>query len=187
VREKIYAEQLSFPPVTRKATTKERQLLKRTEVTDFNELDGLNGVQYLADGAWIKIENSISAGDLWSKLFNYKGTPDGNLGSIVPSIHMPRWASRITLEVTGVKVERLQDIGPGDAIDEGLVDRSLRIYHPPAYGLPEWGDQDCGEPRSAFRKLWEQVNGPDAWDANPWVSAITFMVDHGNIDQMRAA
>jgi len=174
VREKICAEQLSFPPVTRKATTKERQLLKRTEVTDFNELDGLNGVQYLADGAWIKIENSIPAGDLWSKLFNYKGAPEGNLGSIVPSIHMPRWASRLTLTVTDVRVQRLQDISEEDAIAEGAnLARSDGRLDPTF--------------RLTFSNLWNSLHGPDAWDANPWVSAITFTVHHCNIDQMRAA
>jgi hypothetical protein len=176
VREKICAEQLSFPPVTRKATTKERQLLKRTEVADFNELDGLNGVQYLADGAWIKIENSISAGDLWSKLFNYKGTPEGNLGSIVPTIHMPRWASRLTLIVTDVRVQRLQDISEEDARAEGIF-------------TPEIGYVNLGKkaPVIQYAMLWNELHGPDAWDANPWVSAITFTVHHGNIDQMRAA
>jgi hypothetical protein len=172
VREKIRAEQFSLPPVARKATTKERQLLKRTEVADFNELDGLNGVRYFADGAWIKIENSRSSSDLWLKLFNYKGAPEGNLGSIVSPKSMPRWASRLTLTVTDVRVQRLQDISEEDAIAEGAS---------PVLVPPDGGSAPHVE---GFRALWNDLHGPDAWDANPWVSAITFTVHHGNIDQM---
>jgi hypothetical protein len=79
-----------------------------------------------------------------------------------PSIHMNRWASRITLEVTGVRVERLQEISEGDAIAEGV----------------EWnaGPLRCGHtnPISAYRGLWNQINGGGSWDANPWVWVIDF-------------
>lgn len=86
-----------------------------------------------------------------------------------PSIHMPRWASRITLEVTGVRVERLQDISAADAIAEGIE----------AEG-DEWRDylmphtQCCLTPRSSYRTLWESIHGPGSWDANPWVWVIEF-------------
>lgn len=87
-----------------------------------------------------------------------------------PSIFMPRWASRITLEITDVRVERLQDISEADAIAEG-VDR-----------LPDddgWRDYlgKCGGYKNAvvsYRSLWESINGPGSWAANPWVWVIGY-------------
>lgn len=79
-----------------------------------------------------------------------------------PSIHMPRAASRITLEITGVRVERLQDISIGDAIAEGIP-----------RGGPENPD---GIEKREYRALWEQINGPGSWDANPWVWVDEFKV-----------
>ena len=74
----------------------------------------------------------------------------------IPSIHMPRWASRITLEVTSVRVERLQDISEADAAAEGVHT-----------------DPDCPA-YDAYQALWEQINGKGSWDANPWVWVIDF-------------
>lgn len=73
---------------------------------------------------------------------------------------MPRSASRILLEVTGVRVERLQDISEDDANAEGC-------------NLPAI-DQDWSQCRRWYRDLWEQINGPGSWDANPWVWVISF-------------
>lgn len=88
-----------------------------------------------------------------------------------PSIHMPRWASRITLEVTGVRVERLQDISEADARAEGArcVDRATgrEVMFPDE-------SQHIGSWRLHFREIWESINGPGSWDANPWVWAIAF-------------
>lgn len=75
-----------------------------------------------------------------------------------PSIHMPRWASRITLEITAVRVERLQDIGEADAKAEGMMCSA----HPL---------RDC---RMEYADLWEQLNGSGAWRANPWVWVVEF-------------
>lgn len=91
-----------------------------------------------------------------------------------PSIHMPSWASRITLEVTGVRVELLQDISEVDAISEGV--RQMRD------GSECWvgreGPRGLVTPwptaREAFRDLWQSINGPDSWTANPWVFVIEF-------------
>jgi len=94
-----------------------------------------------------------------------------------PGIHMPRWASRITLTVTDVRVERLQDISPEDAIAEG-------VEHP-GRGNP-FIDGD-GMAVEVYRTIWEDINGPGAWDANPWVAAYTFTVALGNIDQIGRA
>ena len=80
-----------------------------------------------------------------------------------PSIHMPRWASRITLEVTGVRVERLQDISEEDAKLEGADGAKY---------LGQGFDQ-CVY-REAFRALWESINGTDSGDVNPWVWVIDF-------------
>lgn len=92
-----------------------------------------------------------------------------------PSIHMPRWASRLTLAVTGVKVERLQDISKADVLAEGISERD---------GDPIT-DVHCGwhEPYAA---LWDEINGPGAWAANPWVVAVTFTVHQQNVDAFLA-
>jgi hypothetical protein len=89
-----------------------------------------------------------------------------------PSIHMPRWASRITLEVTGVRVERLQDISSNDAIAEGIEPcprgGEWRNY------LDSAPNRDALTPRVSFRSLWESINGPGSWEANPYVWAVSF-------------
>ncbi|MEN0626664.1 hypothetical protein AAIG33_04385 [Phytobacter ursingii] len=91
-----------------------------------------------------------------------------------PSIHMPRWASRITLEITGVRVERLQNISETDAEAEGIDMEAL------------FDAQDCydciadhnmtGRPTvtGAFKYLWESIYGEESWQANPWVWVIEF-------------
>lgn len=80
------------------------------------------------------------------------------MGKLRPSTQMPRWASRITLEVTAIRVERLQDISDADAMAEGIPHHHDLV--------------DCR--RERYRALWEQINGPGAWDANPWVWVIEF-------------
>ena len=81
-------------------------------------------------------------------------------GKLRPSMFMPRWASRITLEITGVRVERLQDISDEDALSEGVYPTKTGVYP--------------GAPKAAFCELWESINGPDSWKENPWVWCITF-------------
>lgn len=80
-------------------------------------------------------------------------------------LHMERRFSRLTLAVTDVRVERLQDISCADAIAEGI---------PPAANSTTI-DYDTPDPRDAYRDLWNSIHGPAAWDANPWVAAITFV------------
>ena len=82
-----------------------------------------------------------------------------------PSIHMPRHASRITLEVTGVRVERLQDISEADAQAEGWTRRPEVSTDPQVHkeAARDW-----------FMDLWESINGPGSWDANPWVWVLDF-------------
>lgn len=87
-----------------------------------------------------------------------------------PSIHMPRWASRISLEIVGVRVERLQDISEADARAEGIT------LHPDHHDKPH--DSIYG-PVQTYRDLWESLNGPNSWAANPWVWVVEFkVVDH---------
>jgi len=99
---------------------------------------------------------------------------DQGRGGWRPSIHMPRWASRITLEVTDVRVERLQDISEEDAKAEGAEFHDGREV-----GHSGWR-HDChhgfvyATAREGFAALWDSINGPDSWKANPWVWAITF-------------
>lgn len=94
---------------------------------------------------------------------NSEGTPDHwiSYGSF-PSIFLPRWASRITLEITAVRVERLQDISEADARAEGCTGHW--VEEAPA----------ADQARFDYRELWEQINGPGSWDANPWVWVVSF-------------
>ncbi|ELI8104576.1 hypothetical protein ABND02_004116 [Yersinia enterocolitica] len=93
-------------------------------------------------------------------------------GTWRPSIHMPRWASRINLLITGVRVERLNDISEQDAISEGLecyVDDGVPYYGP-------FNNGDC-RPDVVFRGLWDSIYGQkegENWQANPWVWVIEF-------------
>jgi hypothetical protein len=116
-----------------------------------------------------------------------------------PSIHMPRWASRITLEVKGVRVERLQDISEDDAKAEGCEARPFpgpwwqgyrdlgdgELIHQQAVGdtAPDWMIEPKKMPptpwldrsaRDGFRSIWMGLYGPDAWDENPWVWVVAF-------------
>lgn len=96
------------------------------------------------------------------------------------SIYMPRWASRLTLTVTDVRIQRLHDISEKDAKAEGVESREGY------WGT--WnndGTMKCGGSpfaREAFRCLWVNIHGTDAWDKNPWVAAITFTAEQRNID-----
>ena len=85
-----------------------------------------------------------------------------------PSIHMPRWASRITLEITDVRVERLQDISKQDAIFEGAPrgHHSINVISK-RFGFPDFS-------RSWFAQIWMDIYGEDNWAANPWVWVIEF-------------
>lgn len=91
-----------------------------------------------------------------------------------PSIHMPRWASRLTLEITNVKVERLNDISEEDALAEGCFKgpASGRVFNS-FIEMRLSGDQwrNC---RDWFADLWESINGTGSWEKNPWVWVIEF-------------
>lgn len=86
----------------------------------------------------------------------------------LPSIYMPRWASRITLEITEIRVERLQDISEQDAIAEGVQNT---IY---------WKEEH--PPSICYSVLWEAINGKGSWNANPWVWVVEFTPHIMNVD-----
>jgi len=91
-----------------------------------------------------------------------------------PSIHMPRWASRILLEIVSVRVERLQDISEADCWAEGIeaVDGALddlAIIH-----LAKRMGRSFEDGAPTYAALWESINGTGSWDANPWVWVVEF-------------
>lgn len=123
---------------------------------------------------------------------------DGNMptwaGKHRQAMHMPRWASRITLIVTDVRVERLQDCSEVDAIAEG-IDPYAGI-DPNCHGWRNYLDDDgrhwFGDPRDSYATLWDSINDDPkrpgrAWRDNPWVVAYSFRPILGNIDQIEAA
>ena len=83
-----------------------------------------------------------------------------------PSIHMPRWASRLTLEITEIRVQRLQEISEEDAKAEGCQAWEYRN--------PTTDDDDFATSRDEFIDLWRSINGPRSWAANPWVWCVSF-------------
>lgn len=141
--------------------------------------DASNQWRYSADDALVSLpehDPRISAMIAWA---HHKE------GDQAPSIHMPRWASRLTLVVTATKIERLQDISRDDAVAEGLKLVSAEIEE--FFRWPAPFDQGTWlTPPAAFAWLWKQLHGPEAWDANPEVVALTFTVHKQNIDTMLA-
>lgn len=116
---------------------------------------------------------------------DYRATANGQPldGRWTPSIHMPRWASRITLEITNVGVQRLQSISQNDAVREGLV----RLPASGRYCINQ-GDQYFGgashDAREVFSWLWSSIYGVESWQANPWVWVIEFRrVEGGQRDR----
>ena len=107
--------------------------------------------------------------------------PNGRLQLWRSPIHMPRWASRLTLEIVSVRVERLQEISDDDCFAEGI-----KRYKIPKRDIPIIGGGDlfvpvgpsdfigCGTPRGAFERSWDHLHGKGAWKANPWVWRIEF-------------
>lgn len=127
------------------------------------------------DRLWVReVWKPVHSGDP-SRGARYQADVDRDQTIWRTPIHMPRWASRLTLTVTATKIERLQDISEKDALAEG-------IHWDPLAGM-----YNCsGEWRSnivpGFRALWESLHGAGAWDRNPDVVALTFTVEKRNID-----
>jgi hypothetical protein len=105
------------------------------------------------------------------------------------SIRMPRWASRLTLVVTDVRVQRLQEISHADCRAEGVVTEEWEEWREDAgnVGMPE--GSHIADEKDLFRDLWIGINSTrdyDAWDANPWVAAYTFRPILANVDTVLA-
>lgn len=103
------------------------------------------------------------------------------LGRPRVGIHMPRWASRLTLTVTALRGQRLQDINEADAEAEGIT------KHGRFWGVADadWDSASTESAVQAYANLWDDLNAARGygWDSNPWVVAITFDVEQRNIDQ----
>lgn len=115
---------------------------------------------------------------------------------LFPSIHMPRWASRLTLVVTAVRVERLQAISETDAQAEGMVfvnhgtgayGRARDGWHSDSAEAAKGPDYCLSTARFAFANLWGSLHGAGSWAANPEVVALTFTVHQHNIDTTERA
>lgn len=108
-----------------------------------------------------------------------------------PSIFMPRWASRLTLTVTDVRVQRLQDCSEEDAIAEGGISEqhsndpypTETIWH---HGQALLEFPGFTTPIGSYRHLWNSINGAGSWEANPWVAAVSFDVHRSNIDRLNS-
>ena len=106
-------------------------------------------------------------------------SPNGTPYKRCVSIHMPRWANRITLEIISVRAERLQEIEYADVIEEGTQqdpDKPWMDIAAPA----EYRRREAVE---AYKTLWESINGAGSWDSNPWVWVISFKPHQLNVDE----
>ena len=120
--------------------------------------DKYDGGAYTADGADVLTPEGFDLAWWYSR-------------KSCPSIHMPRFACRLVLEVTGVRVERLNEISEADARAEGCpFTWDGKQYEPPPPEVDSWQ----GYGRASFSLLWSQINGPDSWQANPWVWVVEF-------------
>lgn len=139
------------------------------------------------DRLWVRETFANLALETWEPVLAYRADGEMTLPPGVrwrPSIHMPRWASRLTLEITGVRVERLQGIGEEDALSEGMS--SVRNHEFDLRHWPEWRrefDAACAagiKPplgpgfTQTFQALWGDINGAASWQANPWVWVVEF-------------
>ena len=134
----------------------------------------------IGDCLWVKEQwqvwteyNHLSPSELPSDpAINY--TADGNTwdARLRSALHMPRNFSRITLEIVGVRVERLSKISNENALAEGIIEHETlngyRMCH------IDSGPMIAGGPRVAYRHLWESIYGPGSWELDPWVWVIEF-------------
>jgi len=155
----------------------------RNDATDYLSWDSRKSRYQVGDKLWVRESHVLTnhgnpvykadfrdkSGDYWSSIAS---DPKGVKWR--PSIHMPREAARLFLEIREVRVERLRDISEIDCLQEGVQGNCV------AYGPI---DESCNEScmgchevnRTAFKKLWNAANGKDAWESNPWVWVYGFM------------
>lgn len=121
------------------------------KLASFLGIEATNGVEsayYISNGDDVLDENGFNFCPWWKK-------------KLLPAIHMPRWASRINLEITGVRIERLQDISEADAKAEGTPEDLTLLSNSQNWVM-------------GFHRLWVRINGLDSWNQNPWVWVIEF-------------
>lgn len=124
---------------------------------------------------------------MYQKQILYRADSDESIDGWWPSIHMPREFSRITLTVTEVRVQQLHEISEADAIAEGVERLNKHVAFPiyRDYGaLAKSGPGALHSARASYSTLWNHINGPGSWQANPWVAAYSFSVALGNIDSL---
>ena len=133
---------------------------------------GQDGVRFAADDVFAPIDNTEGAAEDWVIAHNN----GARAAKWKPSIHMPRWASRITLEVTRVRVERLQDISVEDIAAEGVTREAVRELLPLSWLASSDLYQEFQEagPRDLWRIGWTSINGFNSWRKNPWVWVYDF-------------
>jgi len=132
----------------------------------------------VGDRLWVRETHYVErAGyqDGTDRFILYKATDDhAPVSKWTPSIHMPRFASRINLEIVEVAVQRVREISREDAIAEGIF-----------LNDNDWWDAGNGlrgelSPEAAFRELWASINGSESWTNNPWVWVIEFKRSSGD-------
>lgn len=133
--------------------------VRETHRPIFGQTCGLIAVDYRADPQ-VK----------WERMRDHADKPKW-----IPSIHMRREYSRIQLEIVSVRVERLNDCIDADAVAEGCEKNHNGYYW--AGPHPVSGRKQMATAHQAYRDLWESINGPDSWAANPWVWAVEFKRD----------
>jgi hypothetical protein len=156
--------------------------LNRSPFFDFTKEDAVKNRHYV--NLWVRETFTATPDDRENYMYTvperqtilyradpfFQDMPKGDLGrdwNWTPSIHMPRWASRITLEVTGVRVARVQDISEEDAEKEGVILSGRWNANETEYG-PTY--------RVGYSVLWDKLNAKRGftWDSNPWVWAVEF-------------
>lgn len=164
----------------------DRLWVRETVRADDHPEEELVGVRYLADDCWHRLPDTNEARERQYILRCYRSTdPDLDAYKVVPPIHMPRWASRLTLTVTDVRVHRLQEISLDDVLAEGCpIDPDFHDTSQDGSGGPmvKIGIAQWRSPRGWYHVLWDELNGPGAWEANPHVVALTFSVETRHID-----
>lgn len=123
--------------------------------------------------------DSVSPATLTTRSIHYLADGKVETGKGRPSIHMPRWASRISLEITGVRVERLNRISESDAMAEGVEavrvsETDFRYVDYLRDGKIHEKEATTGTAIKSYASLWESINGPGSWEANPWVWVVEF-------------
>jgi hypothetical protein len=152
---------------------------------------------WVRERAWIPREASLQelreGADTWIPDYYADGITDIDSEQYrdwgwksTPSIHMPRWASRLTLELTDVRVQRLNKMNEHDCIEEGINYRcpSCGYTHRDAANLMDHSlcKTKMPPPHEFYKEIWEGINGQGSWEKNPWVWVLTFKVHKQNVD-----